>query len=102
VVWKAHKKELLDIIYFSRQAGAEILFLVWPHLRNIHKTIYITDKVESFLRENNVDFINLATYFQGRDGRDLVISSLDSHPTQKVHQEVAELLYKKLSSSRAD
>jgi len=98
VVLSAHKKELLNIITFAHQIEADILFLLWPNLRVIDETKYITDKMEKFLRENNVDFINLATYFQGRKGLDLVNNSTDAHPNTKVHLEVADLLYKKLAS----
>jgi len=98
IVWSAHKKELLNIISFAHQTGSDILFLLWPGLRNVDKTKYITDKMENFLKENNVDFINLATYFQGRQGLDLVINATDAHPNTEVHLEVADLLYKKLAS----
>lgn len=94
--WNTHKQELNDIIDFSNQAGSEIVFIVWPNLKNIDGSFEFTSKVVEFLNNKKVGVIDLTTHFQNRDPESLIVNAMDAHPNEKTNMEVAELVYQLL------
>jgi hypothetical protein len=92
-VWEAHKKDLLNIISYADTAGADIAFIVWPNLLDFEQSRSLVTKVSEFLKANNIDVLNIADHFKGRIGGELTVNTMDAHPNEGVHEEVAELLY---------
>jgi hypothetical protein len=41
-----------------------------------------------------VDVIDLAPVLAGREPSELIVHSMDAHPNERVHREVAELIWK--------
>jgi hypothetical protein len=92
-VWETYKKELLNIISYADTAGADIDFIVWPSLLDFEQSKSTVSKVSEFLETNNIDVLNVADRFKGRAGTQLTVNTMDAHPNEGVHAEVAELLY---------
>jgi len=47
----------------------------------------------AYLEDKGIDVLDLADYLEGRDPKDLVVNLLDGHPNNKLHKEVAEIIY---------
>lgn len=92
-VWETHKKDLLNIIAYADTAGADIDFIVWPSLLDFEQSSGAVYKVCEFLETNNIDVLDVAARFKDRAGRQLTVNSMDAHPNENVHAEVADLLY---------
>ncbi|MFH1459210.1 MAG: SGNH/GDSL hydrolase family protein [Candidatus Omnitrophota bacterium] len=95
-IWELHKQELLKFIIYAQEINAEILFIVWPYLGNIPESLEFTSKVVDFLEKQNVKVLDLGKYYLNYDPENLIVNKLDTHPNEKVHAQVAELLYKEL------
>ena len=92
-IWDLHKTELSNFISYSRQNNSEIIFIVWPKLDEIDGSLYFSSRVVDYLIEQEVEVIDLATHFMGRNSMDLVVNQMDGHPNEQTNREVAELVY---------
>jgi len=98
-IWDSHKRELDGIINYARQIESEIIFIVWPFLTRIDESLHLTSRVVAYLSEQQIEVIDLAKHFAGRDPDSLIVSPLNSHPSVQANREVAELVYKSIIST---
>jgi len=92
VVWAAHVKQIEDLIAACKQRSATLDVMIFPHLYAVELTRPITEKVQRAFEERGVQVLNLSELFINRNARDLVVSSLDSHPNAATHQLIAEAI----------
>lgn len=91
-VWQAHKAELLEFVTYCRGNDIELVVAAFPMLNNIAESGRYTAQVTAFFEEHGAKAINLAPHFKDRPPGELVASSLDMHPNELVHAEVAHLI----------
>lgn len=96
-IWSLHKQELLEFVKYAGRTGSEIAFIIWPDLRDIKASSLNTSRVADFLKKTGVKVIELGEYFEKRKPELLTINSMDGHPNEMVHAEVAQLVYTLLS-----
>ena len=92
-IWAAHVKELLAVIDGARRMNAGILFVIWPNLQDVNDSAEITGRICKFLEENNVWALDLGRKLKGRKAADLIVNSMDGHPNDAVHCEVAHMVF---------
>lgn len=97
-VWETHAAELRRIVEDSRARGFSLTVVVFPHLLNVEGTRSITAKVAELLRAEGVGVLDLGPLLADRDPSELVVNSVDAHPSVALHREVALRLHEMLRS----
>jgi len=92
-IWETHKRELLGIVHYAEQIGAEIIFIGFPNLADIRRTKRHADKVARLFEKNKVLTVDFTPIFSGRKISDLVVNHMDSHPSPEVHAKIADTIY---------
>jgi len=95
-IWQSHKEELLEIVDYSKKHNINLVVLVFPQLRKIEASKPLTSGVIKLMKEQNVQVIDLATELSlaSRPPAELVVNSVDSHPSVKLNKEVGDMLVK--------
>lgn len=96
-VWKEHKKELLNIVEYAKKENIELIMLIHYDPKFIHKIVY--SKIIGFMGLNDVKVINLKDTFKKWNKRNLQVSSIDPHPSKKVHKMVGNILFEDILST---
>ncbi len=93
-VWQTHKKELLDIVNYSRGKNIDLVILVFPNLKQIQASKAFTSKVIDLMKSENIKVIDVATKLalDKRDPAELVVNPVDAHPSVKLNREIGEML----------
>jgi hypothetical protein len=97
---KIHEAHLVGLIDYARKKDIGVSFVVWPYLRDPEQSRPFTDEVVRVLREQQVETLDLARHFEGRDPADLVVNPMDAHPNERIHREVARLIHERLGPWR--
>ena len=71
--------------------------VLFPHLPRVSETQSFTKQVAEHYGSIGVNVLDLAPLLLGRDPGNLVVNSIDYHPSIEVHREVGELLTKDIS-----
>lgn len=96
-IWAAHETELLKLVSYTRQQGIDLTVVIFPNLVNVTGSKVFTAHVAEFFQQHNVRTLNLEPRLEQRDTPSLVVNSLDAHPNEALHKEVADLLTEELS-----
>lgn len=91
-VLATHLEDLQKFIDYAAEVGADLDFVVWPNLDYLAESRPYTDIIVQRLRQRGVEVLDLGERFEVREGRTLVVNSMDGHPNPATHAEVAELL----------
>ena len=91
-IWAEHETELNRIVTYTRAQKIDLIVVVFPNLRAIKSSAPFTSRVADFFRQHNVRALDLAPLLADRDPQGLVVNSLDAHPNEALHMEVATLL----------
>ncbi len=92
-VWKTHSEELEAILDFANARQAVLIVLVLPRLTDLDQSKLITSRVVSFLQQFPVRVVDFTDRLRGRDLRELIANSMDSHPSETLHDEIAAALF---------
>lgn len=95
MIWQDHKKSLFNIISYAKNQNIELIVVVFPFLRPRHAIIFsknFSTKIVDFMNFNKVTVIDLTDKLIGRNPQELIVNSFDSHPSVKLHKEIANLL----------
>lgn len=95
-IWRHHEQELLAIISYAGMKDIMLSVIVWPHLMHIEESKALTSRVVRLFQEQGVPVLDLVPHFEKRNLRRLVVNTLDAHPNEAVHAEVARLVLQKL------
>lgn len=96
VILGAHLKELDDLAAYARRSGARLLAIVFPAFDDLEGTRDLLAPVFERLESRDVPVIDLAPVFAGRPMEALAVNSVDHHPNEAVHREVAALAYERM------
>ena len=100
--WSIHKNELLQVCNYTKAYRIRLIVVVFPELADIKGSRIITDKITGFLKQQGVEVLDLAPILQGRETRELVVNSFDSHPSVLLHHETADRLREILISGHVE
>ena len=76
------------------------MVVVFPTLEEMNRSAKATGRVAAFFRHRGVTAIDLGEILTGRDTAELVVSALDTHPNERLHREVADLLYQEMEKAK--
>lgn len=92
-VWETHLADLLRMIDYCADRGANLVVLVFPHLSAVSQSAEVTSKVAAAFTERGIEAIDLTPRFENWKTSDLIVNRSDAHPSEKVHRDIAELLF---------
>ncbi len=95
--WAQHRTDLLALIDWARQQGAEVAVLIWPLLQNIPDSAPVTEQLQAFFEEQGVLVANLAHVFATCSPMQLVVNPFDAHANAATHRIAAETLHRLLN-----
>lgn len=94
-IWGLHVRELLYLTNIvTKQHGAHLVVIAFPHLSDIPLTGPLTEKVCGLFSQNNIPCIDASEIYKDWKIRDRIVSSRDQHPSVKAHKEAAEVIIK--------
>ena len=93
-VWWLHQQELLTIYEGALSEKVKLIVVIFPSLTNLERSRNITSKVIDFYEERGVPVLDVAKLIEGAPPDQLVVNKLDAHPSQWLHKQVANELYK--------
>jgi len=96
-VWNTHLQELDALINYADRVDARIGFVIWPNLIDVSGSKDITYRLSDYLSGKGIIAIDLSKLFEKRNSNELVVNSMDAHPNEVIHAEVAQLLYRVLA-----
>ena len=91
--WEATKRAFLELRDLSRERSIEVQVVMLPELHDLIDYPFTNEyrKVESFLRENSIQVLDLTPFFLGTEyARSLWVAPDDAHPNEVAHQMIAE------------
>jgi len=93
-VFRLHELDLQQFTSFSRLNHIPLLVVVFPFMQNpaLSKKVYL-DKLESWFRENNVDYIDVASLIGPMPAAERVVNGNDAHASVAVNRLVGNAVY---------
>jgi len=91
--FQAMEAAFLELRGITEERGIELQVIMLPELHNLvdYPFTAVYDKVASFLRENDIDYIDLTDSFRGyEDAEGLWVAPDDAHPNALAHRMIAE------------
>lgn len=98
-LWQHQAQLLFEIISWTRDHGAQLIVLLWPHITAIDESQPAIRRVRAFFEETNVPVVDMSEVLRGYDPRQLVVNRFDAHPGVEAHWLAAEALYKLVSEN---
>jgi len=92
--WETHKKEIEEIIQYSKDMKIPMVAVVFPLLGDVEGSRWGTSLVVEVLKINKIPTIDLTDELASRKTSELVVNALDHHPNKTVHKEVAHMIWK--------
>lgn len=89
MVWEEHKKELLDIIYYTKVRNIKLIIVFFSY--------YVPEdckqKLLNFFQANNLTVIDLKERLAIRRlTPNVMVSMIDTHPSKKVNYRIVDIL----------
>jgi len=95
-IFADYMEGLGEFMDYAKKNGARLYFVIWPFASYVNDDA-IPRKVSAALQERGANVIDLTPYLKNRPLRDLVVNSSDSHPNERIHGEMAEVIFQRLS-----
>jgi hypothetical protein len=92
-IWQAHQQELLSIYKETQARHIPLLVVVFPSLTAPAKTTFVTKRILDLFQAQGVPTIDVTTLIEDLPVSERIASPVDAHPSEIVHQRVAEALY---------
>ena len=92
-VWWVHQQELQMLSDGATSEGVQLIVVVFPILTDVEGSRDLTDQVVSWFRAKNVPVLDVAELVDNLPPEQLVVSSIDAHPSPWLHARVSEALY---------
>lgn len=91
--YMANLEKFMD---YARKNGARLYFVIWPLVKLLDED-EIPRKVSAALKERGANIIDLTPYLKNRPLRDITVNSSNTHPNARVHAQMAEVIFQRLS-----
>ncbi len=97
-VWWTHQQELLTIQEGAASENVKLVVVVFPSMLDVTRSREVTEKVVALFQGLHVPVLDVADLIKDKPPGDLVASSMDAHPNEWVHQQVADKLYRMITT----
>jgi hypothetical protein len=91
-VWDVHHAELQAILDWAAGQGAKVIVVTWPLLGDFSLSAPALTKVEALFEAQYIPVLRTADLFKADQITNLVVSSIDAHPSAYANRKVAEAL----------
>jgi hypothetical protein len=95
-IFADYMAELQGFMDYAREKNVRLYFVIWPYTRNADNDA-IPRKVSAALQERGASVIDLTPVLKNRPPGELVVNPSDSHPNARVHAEMADAIFRRLS-----
>lgn len=92
-VWWTHQQELATLYQGTVSENVKLIVVIFPSMLDVEGSRVYTGKVANFFRDRQVPVLDVTELLAGLPPDQLVVSAVDAHPNEWVHQQVAEALY---------
>jgi len=94
--WWVYRQQLLSICEGAKAEGIPLVVIVFPSMNHVAESQVINERIISLFQEKGVPVLDVADFITGIPTEALVASPMDAHPSELVHQLVADHLYELL------
>lgn len=95
-IFADYMQDLQQFIDYAKKNGARLYFVIWPFAAFANQDA-IPRKVTAALEARGANVIDLTPVLRNRPLGEIVVNSSDSHPNARVHAEMAEVIFQRLS-----
>lgn len=91
--WVNAKKAIIRLKDICQNEGIQLQIVLLPELHDTKNQIFdsVYDKISLFLKQNDIDSLNLAKLFENNENEmELWVSYDDAHPNGAAHRKIAE------------
>ncbi len=92
-IWWLHQQELLAIYEGAASEKVKLIVVVFPSMNDVERSKELTAKVVDFFEDRQVPVLDAVELVENVPVKQLVVNSLDAHPSEWVHEQVANKLY---------
>jgi hypothetical protein len=94
--WWVYKQQLLSICEGAKAEEIPLVVVVFPSMNHVAESQGVNERIISLFQEKGIPVLDVADFITGIPTEALVASSMDAHPSELVHQLVADHLYELL------
>lgn len=91
--WWLHQQDLLSIYEGTRSEQIPLIVVVFPSMNRTEESQVITERIINLFQEKNAPVLDVAALIKDIPVSERIASTVDPHPSELVHQRVAEALY---------
>ncbi|MBN1219052.1 MAG: SGNH/GDSL hydrolase family protein [Anaerolineae bacterium] len=91
--WWLHQQQLLSIYEGAQVEQIPLLVVVFPSMNYTKQSQVVTERIISLYKERDIPVLDVANLIEGIPTEELMVSPTDAHPSELVHQLVADKLY---------
>jgi hypothetical protein len=95
-IFADYMQGLQQFIDYAGKNGARLYFVIWPFATTVNQDA-IPRKVTAALEARGANIIDLTPVLRNRPLSEIVVNPTDSHPNARVHAQMAELIFQRLS-----
>ncbi len=91
--WINARKAIIELRDICQSKGIEFQVVLLPELHDVNNEIFanVYNNLALFLKDNNIDYLNLAKLFENHPNQiELWVSYDDAHPNNIAHKKIAE------------
>ena len=91
--WINARKAIIELRDICESKGIEFQVVLLPELHDVNNEIFanVYNNLALFLKDNNIDYLNLAKLFENHPNQiELWVSYDDAHPNNIAHKKIAE------------
>ncbi|GJM15980.1 MAG: hypothetical protein DHS20C13_13070 [Thermodesulfobacteriota bacterium] len=99
--WINARKAIIELRDICESKGIEFQVVLLPELHDVNNEIFanVYNNLALFLKNNNIDYLNLAKLFENHPNQiELWVSYDDAHPNNIAHKKIAESASKFISN----
>ncbi|MBI1879242.1 MAG: SGNH/GDSL hydrolase family protein [Chloroflexi bacterium] len=97
-VWWTHQQELLSVYEGAASEQVKLIVVVFPDLVDVEGSQEITAKVVNLFKERGVPTLDVTELVKDVPTPQLIVNSVDPHPNEWVHRQVADKLYELITT----
>lgn len=91
--WINARKAIIELRDICQSKGIEFQVVLLPELHDVNNEVFanVYNNLALFLKDNNIDYLNLAKLFENHPNQiELWVSYDDAHPNNIAHKKIAE------------
>ncbi len=101
--WQVAKSSLQEIAALGKIKNFQMLVVIFPFLVSLDDSypyLGAHSEIVKFCKSQDIQVLDLFSYYRGRKPGTLWISLIDSHPNPEGHQIAAEAIYKEILKNK--